>query len=93
MRAACLALVLVLMMSQAVHSQDAPMRVVPRVFRVDALHGDDQRDGLTPQTAWRSLARVNSFELKPGDTVRFRRGQVWRGQLRPQSGDASGVIR
>lgn len=63
-----------------------------RTFHADAARGDDARDGLTPETAWRSLARVNHAELKPGDRVLFRRGQTWRGQLRPQSGDAGGVI-
>ena len=61
-------------------------------FHVDAAIGDDARDGLKPDTAWRSLAKVNQATLAPGDKVLFRRGQTWRGQLIPQSGDATGVI-
>ena len=61
-------------------------------FHVDAARGDDPLDGLKPETAWRSLARVNRAALAPGDRVLFQRGQTWRGQLVPQSGDASGVI-
>jgi len=63
-----------------------------RTFYVDATGGDDAQDGLTPETAWRSLTKVNHAPLAPGDRVLFRRGQTWRGQLVPQSGDASGVI-
>jgi hypothetical protein len=63
-----------------------------RTFHVDAARGDDAQDGLKPETAWRSLARVNRASLAPGDRVLFRRGQTWRGQLIPQSGAASGVI-
>jgi len=33
-----------------------------------------------------SLADVNGLDLRPGDRVLFRRGGVWRGQLRPKSG-------
>jgi hypothetical protein len=63
-----------------------------RTFHVDAARGDDAQDGLKPENAWRSLARVNRASLVPGDQVLFRRGQTWRGQLVPHPGDASGVI-
>ena len=63
-----------------------------RVFYVDAADGQDGKDGLKPETAWRSLAQVNRAALAPGDHVLFRRGQSWRGQLTPQSGDATGVV-
>ncbi|MCY3022935.1 MAG: hypothetical protein NTW87_28495 [Planctomycetota bacterium] len=64
----------------------------PRTFHVDATRGDDARDGLTPETAWRSLGMVNRAPLRPGDKVLFRRGEVWRGQLVPRNGDATGVV-
>jgi hypothetical protein len=63
-----------------------------RTFHVDTTRGDDSQDGLKPEAAWRSLAKVNRAPFSPGDRVLFRRGQTWRGQLVPQSGDASGVI-
>ena len=48
--------------------------------------GDDDNDGLTPETAWRTLkkvAEVNGFWgdaplLKAGDAVFFRRGDIFR---------------
>ena len=48
--------------------------------------GDDNNDGLTPETAWRTLEKVvdanGLFEdaplLKPGDAVFFHRGDVFR---------------
>ena len=63
-----------------------------RTFHVDSAAGADARDGLTPATAWQSLDKVNHAVLQPGDRVLFRRGGVWRGQLRPQSGSTNGVI-
>ena len=48
--------------------------------------GDDKADGLSPETAWCSLAKVNDATLGFADTVRFRCGDVFRGSLVPQSG-------
>lgn len=43
--------------------------------------GDDNRDGLTPDTAWRTLDKVSSAVLLPGDGVLFRRGDLFRGSV------------
>ena len=48
--------------------------------------GNDDADGLSPATAWRSLEKVNSTALGYADTVRFFAGEVFRGHLEPQSG-------
>ena len=56
-----------------------------RCFYVSA-EGDDAADGLTPQTPWRTLEKVNDAPLGFADTVHFRAGDVFRGHLEPQSG-------
>ncbi|HPD16368.1 MAG TPA: hypothetical protein PLE19_15550 [Planctomycetota bacterium] len=61
-------------------------------FHVDATRGRDGQDGLTPETAWQSLEKVNAAPLRAGDRVLFRRGETWRGQLVPRSGDATGPV-
>ncbi|MDD4871620.1 MAG: hypothetical protein PHR77_13770 [Kiritimatiellae bacterium] len=66
--------------------------VQQRTFYVDATRGNDNQDGLTPEKAWCSLEMVNQVSLQPGDRVLFRRGDVWRGQLVPQSGNITGVV-
>ena len=44
--------------------------------------GNDENDGKTPETAWRTMARVtNAEELCPGDGVFFKRGEAFRGQI------------
>lgn len=43
--------------------------------------GDDNSNGTSPATAWKSLAKVNAATLEPGDSVSFRRGDVWTGGL------------
>lgn len=48
------------------------------VYYVSASDGNDQSAGTTPQTAWKSLSRVNSAKLRSGDSVLFKRGDEWR---------------
>ena len=55
-----------------------------------APDGNDRDAGTSSQTAWKSLERVNSQLLHPGDAVLFRSGGVWLGQLRPQGSGAEG---
>lgn len=57
-----------------------------------APDGDDARDGLAPERAWRSLEQVNAAELAAGDRVLFQRGGQWRGQLLPHSGNADAPL-
>ena len=53
--------------------------------------GNDQNDGLTPETAWATLARVSEAELCPGDAVRFRRGDLFRGLVQTKPGVGYGA--
>ena len=57
-----------------------------------ASDGSDDADGLSPETAWASLERVNLGPYQPGDSVLFRRGDSWRGQLLPHSGSEAGHV-
>ena len=47
------------------------------VYSVSA-DGDDGNDGKSPDTPWKTLARVSSFDFSEGDEVRFRRGDIFR---------------
>jgi len=57
-----------------------------RTFFISSVWGDDSSAGLSPQSSWRSLDKVNTAELLPGDKVLFQRGGLWRGTLVPRSG-------
>lgn len=52
-------------------------------FYVDAVEGDDSDDGLTEQSAWKSLQHVNLQRFGPGATILFKSGQEWEGTLQP----------
>jgi hypothetical protein len=62
-------------------------------YHVNALTGDDRASGTAPTQAWRSLAKVNGFALKPGDRVMLAAGSVWREPLTiRRSGTAAAPI-
>ena len=48
------------------------------VYYVSA-DGDDANNGLTPETPWKTLNKISKFDFSEGDTVRFRRGDIFRG--------------
>jgi len=54
--------------------------------------GDDSNSGMSPNDAWQTISKVNSYQLNPGDSILFSRGDYWRGQLIPQSGNSVGYI-
>ncbi|MBB2910164.1 hypothetical protein FHS43_001427 [Streptosporangium becharense] len=51
------------------------------VYYVDSRAGDDAAAGTSETAPWRSLDQVNATELRPGDTVRLKRGGSWPGTL------------
>lgn len=57
-------------------------------------NGSDANDGLSPATAWKTIARVNQDTYIPGDKILFERGGEWTGKtLAPQgSGSAAAYI-
>lgn len=60
------------------------------VYYVDSASGNDSNSGLATNAALRSVAKVNSLPLGPGDSVLFRRGQSFSGTLDVQRSGASG---
>ena len=62
-------------------------------YHLDALSGNDSADGLTPATAWQTLAKANSVVYQPGDTLLLKSGATWTGRLQPQgSGTAEARV-
>lgn len=59
-------------------------------YYVDSSAGSDGNDGRAPEKAWRSLDKVNAARLKAGDSVLFRRGGTWTGQVVLRSSGESG---
>ncbi len=51
------------------------------VYYVSA-EGDDANDGITPETPIKTLSKASSLSLKAGDSVLFRKGDTFVGNLR-----------
>ncbi len=60
-----------------------------RSFYVDPA-GNDSNSGSSPDSPWRSVAKVNALAFQPGDTVYFKRGGTWRETLEPRRGGSAG---
>lgn len=54
--------------------------------------GSNANDGLTPQTAWRTLLKVGISTFQPGDEILFKRDGVWNEWLTPSSSGAAGNL-
>ena len=53
--------------------------------------GDDNNDGLSPETPWKTLNQVSQAELNDGDGVLFKRGDLFRGCFKAQNGVTYGA--
>ena len=62
-------------------------------YYVDATNGIDNNNGLSPVTAWKTIAQVNSYSFSPGDSILFKKGETWRETLTiPSSGSSASII-
>ncbi|GAA1716786.1 hypothetical protein GCM10009745_76690 [Kribbella yunnanensis] len=68
----------------AAPAAEGPAYAGSTTYFVDSASGSDSNNGTSESTPWQSLAKVNSTEFAPGDTIRFRAGASWNGQLSPK---------
>ncbi|MFK8849710.1 right-handed parallel beta-helix repeat-containing protein [Streptomyces sp. Ac-502] len=62
-------------------------------YFVDCASGDDNANGTTESTPWRSLARADKVTFAPGDSLRLRAGTTCQGTLAPKgSGTAQAPV-
>jgi hypothetical protein len=54
------------------------------IHYLDCNAGSDTADSLTPQTAWRTVAKADSYLYQPGDSLLLRRGSRCEGMLWPK---------
>jgi len=62
-------------------------------YFIDNLAGNDSNTGTSVNTPWKTIEPVNQAKLHAGDSVLFRRGGSWVGNIKPQgSGNARNHI-
>ncbi len=50
------------------------------IYYVSSLTGNDENNGLTPESAFATLNRINEISLCPGDKVLLEKGSVFKSQ-------------
>jgi hypothetical protein len=62
-------------------------------YYVSSSVGNDALDGKSQATAWKTISKVNGKTFLAGDSILFRRGDVWRETLKiPSSGSSGSYI-
>lgn len=67
-------------LSQAEGDEQAPRSNPAKTYFV-APQGKDSNTGLSPETPWRTLARMRNASFNPGDTIRLKSGGIWHEPL------------
>lgn len=62
-------------------------------YYVDATNGNDSNSGTSQSTAWKTTGKVSGFTFNPGDSILFKRGEIFRGGISiNQSGNQTSPI-
>jgi len=59
-------------------------------YYVSSSTGNDANSGSSSSTPWQTIAHVNGRSFQPGDSILFKRGDVWNESLAPASSGSSG---
>jgi hypothetical protein len=59
-------------------------------YYVSSSVGNDTNNGTSVATPWQTIGHVNGQTFSPGDSVLFKRGDVWNESLAPASSGSSG---
>src|SRR4051812_24502611 len=55
-----------------------------RSLYLDGGAGNDAATGLSAAQAWKTLDKINAFTFQPGDSLLFKNGTQYTGQLAPK---------
>ena len=61
-----------------------PTKITAQTFYISSSNGNDQNDGLSPSSAWKSITKVNARYLEAGDSLLFKSGDRFIGRLKIQ---------
>lgn len=59
-------------------------------YYVSSSTGTDANSGTASSSAWQTIGHVNGQTFQPGDSILFKRGDVWNESLTPGSSGSSG---
>jgi len=59
-------------------------------YYVSASGGNDDNNGTSETSAWKTIAKINDQTFHPGDSILFKSGETWKGQLNPKGSGSVG---
>ena len=59
-------------------------------YYVSSSTGNDANSGTSVSTSWQTIGHVNGQTFQPGDSILFKRGDIWNESLAPASSGSSG---
>ena len=59
-------------------------------YYVSSSTGNDANSGTSSAAPWQTIAHVNGQTFQPGDSILFKRGDVWNESLTPPSSGSIG---
>jgi hypothetical protein len=65
-------------------------RALATTYYVSSSAGNDANNGTSSGSAWQTIAHVNGQTFLAGDSILFKRGDVWNESLAPGSSGSSG---
>jgi uncharacterized repeat protein (TIGR01451 family) len=76
-----LRLLVILGLFASFFSAALPARAANTTYYVSMSGGADTNNGLTTGAPFKTIAKVNTLNLQPGDKVLFKCGDMWRGEM------------
>ena len=62
-------------------------------YYISFSDGDDTKDGKSESNAFKNLGKINSITFAPGDKIKFKTGDTWKGYFKVRgSGSSSAPI-
>lgn len=63
-------------------------------YYISFSDGDDSKDGKSESNAFKNLGKINSITFAPGDKIKFKTGDTWKGyfKLRGSGNESSPII-
>ena len=59
-------------------------------YYIDAIGGNDSNNGNSISSSWKSFTKVNATTFAAGDSILFKSGCTWTGQLYPKGSGTTG---
>ena len=76
------------------YTVEARKRTEAATFYVDSTNGSDANDGLSQESAFASIERLNAMTFIPGDVILFKKGETFTGCFKPMgSGNEEAPIK